>query len=258
MTPPDDERPEDERADEGRDDRDSTRPPADQERLDERLAAELDEERRRHGVREKARGSDDRERGHRRGPLSQEVATRWDPGNLMKVVSSKAGRGEPLDATTRARYEARLGVDLGEVRIYSGEFAENVTRAHAAEAVTVGGTGMVLMGNSPDRSPHTAAGQALLAHELTHVAQATRGGGGPAGMHRSQAAGERVLATEEHEAEAEKVEAEVLAGSPLPGQRPLTRRERERMEEDIHEHLKERVLEMLMEEERGLGSRSAG
>jgi hypothetical protein len=193
---------------------------------------------------------EDRERGHRRGPLSEEVANRWAPERLMKVVSSRAGRGEPLDATTRARYEKKLGTDLGGVRIYSGEFAESVTRAHGAEAVTVGGTGMVMMSGTPDRSPATAAGQALLAHELTHVAQASRGGPA-AGVHRSQAPGERALATEEHEAEAEAVEAEVMAeggGSGGSGGGP-TQADAERAEAELMERIKERTLELLEEDE---------
>src|SRR4051812_26511436 len=91
------------------------------------------------------------------------------------MVSRRAGRGDPLDPTTRAKYEKRFGVDLGHVRVITGEFAEEFTRKREAYAVTVGGTGMILMGNSPEKAMHTAAGQGLLAHELTHVAQATRG-----------------------------------------------------------------------------------
>src|SRR4029078_7516453 len=86
----------------------------------------------------------------------------------------RGSAGQPLDALTRARYERKFGVDLGEVRIHTGPFAQHVTRQHSAEAVTVGGTGMIFMAGTPDRSPVTAAGQALLAHELTHVAQAAR------------------------------------------------------------------------------------
>ena len=137
-----------------------------------------------------------------RPALSHEIAQRWDPSRLVRTVASGAGTGAPLDAMTRARYERRFGVDLGGVRVYTGEFAERVTAHHSAEAVTVGGTGMIFMSGTPDRSPATAAGRSLLAHELTHVAQSQRG------VYRS-APGERPpLATEEHEAEAEAVEAE--------------------------------------------------
>ena len=51
----------------------------------------------------------------------------------------------------RAKYEKRFGVDLGHVRVVTGEFAEEFNRKREAYAVTVGGTGMILMGNSPDK-----------------------------------------------------------------------------------------------------------
>jgi hypothetical protein len=107
--------------------------------------------------------------------LTDEIARKYDPERLLRMVSKRAGKGESLDPTTRAKYEKRFGVDLGHVRIITGEFAEEFNRRREAFAVTVGGTGMILMGNSPDKAMHTAAGQGLLAHELTHVAQATRG-----------------------------------------------------------------------------------
>jgi hypothetical protein len=86
--------------------------------------------------------------------------------------------------------------------VYSGEFAEEFNRRRGAYAVTVGSTGMILMGGSPDKSMGSASGQALLAHELTHVAQA-RGG-----LHRKAVDGGMPF-TAEHEAEAESVEHSV-------------------------------------------------
>jgi hypothetical protein len=60
---------------------------------------------------------------------------------------------------------------------------------------------MILMGGTTDRPMESAAGQALLAHELTHVAQAERG------VQRKGRGADMELATEEHEAEAEQAEA---------------------------------------------------
>ena len=134
--------------------------------------------------------------------LARDIAKRWDPERLLQLVAARAGKGEQLDHSLRERYEKRLGVDLGHVRIYTGEFAEEFNRSRGAEAVTIGGTGMILMGNTPDRSMATAAGQGLLAHELTHVAQAERG------IHR--AAKDMELATEEHEQEAQQAEHEEM------------------------------------------------
>jgi hypothetical protein len=135
--------------------------------------------------------------------LSDELARKYDPERLLRMVSRRAGKGEQLDQSIRAKYEKRFGVDLGHVRIYTGEFAEEFNRQRSAYAVTIGSTGMILMGGSPDKSMGSAAGQALLAHELTHVAQAE------SGLHRKATFSGGMPFTSEHEAEAEAVEHSV-------------------------------------------------
>jgi len=182
----------------------------------------------------------------RRMALSHEIAKRWDPDQLTKAVQKRGGGGQALDLTTRGRFEKRLGVDLGDVRVYSGEFAEQVTKHHKAEAVTIGGTGMILMGGTADRSPVSRSGEALLGHELTHVAQSARG------MFRS-APGERApLATEAHEAEAEAVEAEIMRG-PAGGKRGENP---EQKAAEMMEKITARVAELLYDEERVAGWRN--
>jgi len=179
--------------------------------------------------------------------LSDEIARRWDPSMISKAVARRGSAGQPLDALTRARYERQFGVDLGAVRIHTGPFAEHVTRQHTAEAVTVGGTGMIFMRGTPDRSPATVSGQALLAHELTHVAQAARG------IYRSAPDEPAPLATAEHEAEAEAVEAEVLGGgaggAAAPGPPPMS-------EEEMIALVTSKVAELLYEEERVFEARN--
>jgi hypothetical protein len=137
--------------------------------------------------------------------LSDEIVKKYDPERLLSVVARRAGKGEQLDHQLRARYERRFGVDLGHVRIYTGEFAEEFTRKRDAYAVTIADTGMILMSGSPEKSMASAAGQALLAHELTHAAQAQRH------VARAGREGPAMEFAEEHEAEAEQVEAEVAA-----------------------------------------------
>lgn len=79
-----------------------------------------------------------------------------------------AGGGRALDAGTRAFFEARLGRDLGAVRVHSGAQADASARSVNALAFTLG-RDVVFRG---DRfSPGTGEGRRLLAHELTHVAQ---------------------------------------------------------------------------------------
>ncbi len=168
--------------------------------------------------------------------LSEDIARRWDPARLLKMISSRAGSGRSLDAITRAKFERKLGVNLGGVRVYTGEFAERVTRSHRADAITVGSTGMILMSGSARRSPLTAAGRGLLAHELTHVAQAQRG------LHKAST--DRPLSTAPNEQEAERVEAQEIAGdkAPVAGKREMT--------EETRQLLFARVLELLEENER--------
>lgn len=181
--------------------------------------------------------------------LTDELAKKYDPERLLRIVSRRAGRGQSLDATVRAKYEKRFGVDLGHVRVYTGEFAEEFNRKRNAYAVTIGSTGMILMGGSPDKSMASASGQALLAHELTHVAQANRG------LHNKNFAGAMPLATEEHEEEAEEIEAEIMAGGDGDGTK-LSKAGKEAVAkgkaamERAMEQVKERVMGMAGESAR--------
>ncbi|HMY60154.1 MAG TPA: DUF4157 domain-containing protein, partial [Pseudomonadota bacterium] len=86
-----------------------------------------------------------------------------------------AGRGEPLDLHTRSAMERRLGGNFGGVRVYRGPLAEEVTARYRADAVTVGGTEMILVREGWQSNFSTVQGGALLAHELTHVRQQQRG-----------------------------------------------------------------------------------
>jgi hypothetical protein len=143
------------------------------------------------------------ERRKRALALSQEIAQRWEPSRLSKFVVGGAGSGEKLDLATQSEMERRLGGRFGEVRVFRGAFAEAVTKAHRADAVTIANTGMILVREGPRSDPKTALGKALLAHELTHVSQAQRG------LHFALEGGESQDAP--HEQEAEAVESQVHA-----------------------------------------------
>ena len=143
------------------------------------------------------------ERRRRALALSQEIAQRWEPSRLSKLIVGGAGKGEKLDLDTQSEMERRLGGRFGDVRVFRGAFAEAVTKAHRADAVTVANTGMILVREGPRSDPKTALGKALLAHELTHVSQAQRG------LHFAKEGGESQ--GEAHEQEAEQVEAKVYA-----------------------------------------------
>jgi hypothetical protein len=165
--------------------------------------------------------------------LSDDLAKKYDPERLLKLMSKRAGRGESLDASIRAKYEKRFGVDLGHVRLITGEFAEEFNKQRGAYAVTIGTTGMILMGGSPDRAMNTRAGQSLLAHELTHVAQA-----------RKALSYDKPFASEggDHEAEARAVEAEAHHGPAVPTG-PTPQQIQEALERTADE-VKQRVEQM--------------
>ena len=174
--------------------------------------------------------------------LTDELAKKYDPERLLKMFARRAGRGEQLDASIRAKYEKRFGVDLGHVRIVTGEFAEEFNRQREAYAVTVGGTGLILMGNSPDKTMGSASGQALLAHELTHVAQAQRG------LHRKGTFDGTMQFTEEHEHEAHEVEHEVehdQNSSKAAANRSEAKKASDDAKKEQIEKIKQRVVELM-------------
>ena len=77
--------------------------------------------------------------------------------------------GEPLASAVREPFERRLGHDFSHVRIHADGVAGSSARDLDARAYTIG---RHVMFDAGRYAPDTADGQRLLAHELTHVAQA--------------------------------------------------------------------------------------
>jgi hypothetical protein len=78
----------------------------------------------------------------------------------------------PLDASTRAYFEPRLGADLSAVRVHRDATAAASADAVGALAYTVGADVVF----AADRyAPGTGAGRRLIAHELAHVLQQRTG-----------------------------------------------------------------------------------
>ncbi len=180
------------------------------------------------------REEEEARRRQKRATLDEEIARKYDADRLSKMVVRGAGRGERLDLTTRLDMERRLpGHDFSKVRVFRGALAEEITKRHQADAVTVANTGMILMRQGPRSAPGTRAHQALLAHELTHVAQAQRG------MHFAL---EHGGGEGEHEQEAQAVEHGVAHGEheSSASNSPEARAARERM-------IIERAIELLEE-----------
>ncbi|OXC89933.1 hypothetical protein BMR85_015970 [Achromobacter sp. KAs 3-5] len=96
---------------------------------------------------------------------ARNAASITDPSPLANVL---AAGGHPLDADTRAFMEPRFQKDFSHVRLHSDARAGASARAVQARAFTIGHH--IVLG-SGQYAPGTAAGQALLAHELAHVVQ---------------------------------------------------------------------------------------
>jgi hypothetical protein len=186
------------------------------------------------------REEEERRRREGRPSLDEEIVRKYDRERLARLVQAGAGRGEFLDLATRSEMERRLpGNDFSQVRIFRGNLAEEVTARYRADAITIANTGMVLVRESARSAPGTTSGKALLAHELTHVAQAQRG------MLFAREGG----AEGEHEAEARAVEAETTRAGNTAAQ-GAHRIEDERRRELRHRKVMERVMEMLQERQR--------
>jgi Domain of unknown function (DUF4157) len=95
-------------------------------------------------------------------------ATRQVPPDL----TSRLGGGTPLDLESRSYFEPRFGRDFSHVRVHDGDAAARSAAAINARAYTIGRD---IVFGAGERSQGTTAGQRLLAHELTHVAQQAEG-----------------------------------------------------------------------------------
>jgi hypothetical protein len=118
-----------------------------------------------------------------------EHARRWSA--LGAELRRRLGPGTGLEPHVRGRFEGRLGGDLSGTMVHRSPLAGHVARAFGAQAVTAGEH---VVGSADDLDPSTAAGTALLGHELTHVMQRDTT---PDGEVAAQAI-ERELAADQH------------------------------------------------------------
>jgi len=93
-------------------------------------------------------------------------------GNSKRGVAQSSPNaprnGQSLDSSTRAFMEERFNHDFAHVRIHHDEEANALTEQMNAYAVTKG-SDISFAGDS--YNPSTAAGKAIMAHELAHVVQ---------------------------------------------------------------------------------------
>jgi hypothetical protein len=104
------------------------------------------------------------------GPAGGKTATA--PASVDHAL---ADSGRPLEPALRQAMERRFGHDFGRVRVHANAAAEQSARDVHASAYTVGHH---IMFGANQFAPGTSQGQRLLAHELTHVLQQSRGADG--------------------------------------------------------------------------------
>lgn len=95
------------------------------------------------------------------------------PPVVQSVISSG---GQALEPGLRAQMESCFGQDFGQVRVHTDGRAADSAEAVSAKAYTVGRDVVFGQGRY---APDTSEGERLLAHELAHVVQQSRGGAAP-------------------------------------------------------------------------------
>src|SRR6185436_13848411 len=96
------------------------------------------------------------------------------PPARAHVDGALSSPGRPLDAPARRSMEARFGYDFSSVRIHDDARSGATAAGIDAAAFTVGEELVFAPGRFDPSSPD---GRQLLAHELAHVVQQSRGGG---------------------------------------------------------------------------------
>ncbi|MBO7743583.1 DUF4157 domain-containing protein [Paenibacillus sp. MWE-103] len=92
--------------------------------------------------------------------------------SMENRIGSLEGGGSPLSRQSRSFFENRMGWDFGNVRVHTDAEAARTSQLLQARAFTVGGNIAFAPG---EYQPATPEGDRLLAHELTHVIQQTKG-----------------------------------------------------------------------------------
>ena len=128
------------------------------------------------------------------------------PSSVPQVLSST---GQPLGHQTRAFMEPRFGHDFSDVRIHADAPAARSANEVNALAYTVG---RHIVFSANQYRPGTAAGDRLLAHELTHTIQQ-----GAAGSAFQATRFERSLAIGSPQ-DAAEIEADAIAARIMHGQ----------------------------------------
>lgn len=91
---------------------------------------------------------------------------------LNDKIGSKRGGGQKLDKATQTLMSGHLGYDFSDVNIHTGGEADGMNRELNAKAFT---TGNDIFFSNGSFAPQSGEGKQLLAHELVHTVQQTKG-----------------------------------------------------------------------------------
>lgn len=95
-----------------------------------------------------------------------------DAGQNIAASLENAGTGQGLEGSTRSFLEPKFGHDFANVKIHADGHADQMSKALNARAFT---TGQDVFFKQGEYKPNSAQGMHLLAHELTHTIQQSRG-----------------------------------------------------------------------------------
>jgi hypothetical protein len=88
--------------------------------------------------------------------------------DVESAIAAARGHGRALDEPVRERVGEALGDPLTDVRVHADDRADALARSVSARAFTTGADIFFAHG---EFRPRTLSGDALIAHELTHVVQ---------------------------------------------------------------------------------------
>ncbi|KXK22827.1 MAG: hypothetical protein UZ18_ATM001000145, partial [Armatimonadetes bacterium OLB18] len=125
-----------------------------------------------------------------------------DAASLLAELRQSGGSGQTLPTDVRKDLGPYVGFDPSRAKVHVGPAADRAAKELGARAFTIGSDVFFKAG---EYNPQGTEGKALLAHELTHVAQQTGQHGQRVDKH-TRSGGQRM----EHEAQ--QTESRVLAG----------------------------------------------
>ena len=118
-----------------------------------------------------AQGAPERQEGPQHKAVGGDPALIGITRNL-KFAEALVSERKELDPSTRSFLQGQLGGEVGNVKVYTGQFADMAARALGAEAFAVE---RHVFFRSDAFRPGTSEGLGLLAHEVAHTMQS--GGG---------------------------------------------------------------------------------